>query len=49
MLCSINMLVFGELIGFGVLLVVMFSIAVVMSAGRAYTCDHTTGNALFDK
>ena len=39
---SINPLVFPEIVGFGLLLVISFSIAVVVSTGRVYTCDRVT-------
>jgi len=34
--------VIGELVGFVVASILMFSIAVVVSSGRAYTCNHLT-------
>lgn len=46
---SINPLVFSEVSGFGVLLVLAFSIAVVASTGRAYTCDHVATNNQFEE
>ena len=46
---SINPLVFSEVAGFGVLLILEFSIAVVASTGRAYTCDHVATNGKFDE
>lgn len=46
---SINPTVFLELIGFGLLLAVTFSVAVVMSTGRAYTCDRMTKAQHLDK
>lgn len=45
---SINPLVFVEIVGFGGSLVLAFSIAVVMSIGRAYTCDRVTKDPKFN-
>ena len=46
---SINYLIFLEIAGFGLLLVFMFSVAVVVSAGRAYTCDQLTKDTIFEE
>ena len=46
---SLNPLVMGELAGFILISILMFSIAVVVSSGRAYTCNRLTNGDSFYK